>query len=335
MSNDSSSERTVMPIGEVIGHKEMGLALVQWKDSGIRPIGTLLYAAPQQVPSAAMPGWDADSAGAKPVSTAPHFNPAGDAAPTNAAPLSTRVRTESGPGMGQRTTSAPTCSPSGDAAPEVDGLLARGVLRAYCRRTGKECPNATSCRLECQDSRVDKKRSDTPEDKAWADRYYALAAAADRLYFAGYWHADRPVDEQRLWTALRDAAGIAPGQTTKVLGPERGTNNQSEIEEALWALHSYESNRQDGGRVYSEADITRMVEAVRTRSSTSFPEDYQAFNRSDGPGWDRFTVDSIDAAGYIYEDCKARGRSQLQSMTKAVGRLIERTRSATSGGEPK
>ena len=37
----------------------------------------------------------------------------------------------------------------------------------------------------------------------------------------------------------------------------------SEIEDALWALHSYESNRSDAGRVYSEADITRIVEAVR------------------------------------------------------------------------
>ena len=34
------------PIGEVVGHKDFGLALVQWKDGGLRPIGTLLYAAP-------------------------------------------------------------------------------------------------------------------------------------------------------------------------------------------------------------------------------------------------------------------------------------------------
>lgn len=62
---------------------------------------------------------------------------------------------------------------------------------------------------------------DTPEDAAWSERYHALAAAVDRLYFAAYWHADRAVDEARLWTAVRDYAGIAPGQTAKVLGEDR------------------------------------------------------------------------------------------------------------------
>lgn len=38
---------TAATVGEVIGHKEMGLALVQWSDNGLRPIGTKVYAAPQ------------------------------------------------------------------------------------------------------------------------------------------------------------------------------------------------------------------------------------------------------------------------------------------------
>lgn len=48
-----------------------------------------------------------------------------------------------------------------------------------------------------------------------------LSEAAAALYFAGYWHCDRPVDETALWTALRDAAGIAPGQTIERLGADR------------------------------------------------------------------------------------------------------------------
>lgn len=43
----------------------------------------------------------------------------------------------------------------------------------------------------------------------------------------------------------------------------------AEIEDALWRLHSYESNRDDAGRVYSEADITRMVEALRLSKSAN------------------------------------------------------------------
>lgn len=38
-----TKRRKSVPIGEVIGHKEMGLALVQWSDAGLRPIGTKLY----------------------------------------------------------------------------------------------------------------------------------------------------------------------------------------------------------------------------------------------------------------------------------------------------
>ena len=48
-----------------------------------------------------------------------------------------------------------------------------------------------------------------------------LRRAVDALYFAAYWHADRPVDEQALWTAVRDAALIRPGQTGARLGPDR------------------------------------------------------------------------------------------------------------------
>lgn len=49
----------------------------------------------------------------------------------------------------------------------------------------------------------------------------ALQDAVRNLYFAGYWHADREVNEIGLWTAVRDAANIKPGQTGERLGPDR------------------------------------------------------------------------------------------------------------------
>lgn len=40
-----------------------------------------------------------------------------------------------------------------------------------------------------------------------------LLAAVRSLYYAAVWHADRPVDEQALWVAVRDAAGFKPGKS--------------------------------------------------------------------------------------------------------------------------
>jgi ERCC4-related helicase len=40
-----------------------------------------------------------------------------------------------------------------------------------------------------------------------------LHRAVGNLYYAAVWHADRPVDEQALWTAVRDAAGFTPGKS--------------------------------------------------------------------------------------------------------------------------
>lgn len=50
-----------------------------------------------------------------------------------------------------------------------------------------------------------------------------LTGAVRELYFSAYWHADRPVDEAALWTAVRDAAGIQPGQTRALLGEDRSS----------------------------------------------------------------------------------------------------------------
>ena len=43
--------------------------------------------------------------------------------------------------------------------------------------------------------------------------FEGLREALRSLYYAAVWHADRPVDEQALWTAVRDAAGFAPGKS--------------------------------------------------------------------------------------------------------------------------
>jgi hypothetical protein len=40
-----------------------------------------------------------------------------------------------------------------------------------------------------------------------------LQYAVRNLYYAAVWHADRPVDEVALWTAVRDAAGFKPGNS--------------------------------------------------------------------------------------------------------------------------
>jgi hypothetical protein len=42
--------------------------------------------------------------------------------------------------------------------------------------------------------------------------------AITALYFAAHWMPDRECDAAKLWEAVRDAAGIAPGQTAERLG---------------------------------------------------------------------------------------------------------------------
>ena len=44
-----------------------------------------------------------------------------------------------------------------------------------------------------------------------------LRNAVRALYYSAVWHADRKVDEQALWTAVRDAAGFAKGNSPEEL----------------------------------------------------------------------------------------------------------------------
>ncbi len=39
--------------------------------------------------------------------------------------------------------------------------------------------------------------------------------AVRAVYYAARWTADRPVDEEKLWTDLRDACGFEPGGSPK------------------------------------------------------------------------------------------------------------------------
>lgn len=48
-------------------------------------------------------------------------------------------------------------------------------------------------------------------DMTTATELNILRNAVRALYYSAVWHADRPVNEQELWTAVRDAAGFAKG----------------------------------------------------------------------------------------------------------------------------
>jgi hypothetical protein len=52
-------------------------------------------------------------------------------------------------------------------------------------------------------------------------RFANLQSAIESLYFAAHWTPDRECDAAKLWEAVRDAAGIAPGQTAERLGKPR------------------------------------------------------------------------------------------------------------------
>ncbi len=53
----------------------------------------------------------------------------------------------------------------------------------------------------------------------YKEKYEKLQEALKELYYSAHWIPDRNVDDYKLWTAVRDAAGFEPGQTEKILGP--------------------------------------------------------------------------------------------------------------------
>lgn len=53
------------------------------------------------------------------------------------------------------------------------------------------------------------------------DQFEKLKQAVENLYYAAYWQPDRECDAESLWKAVRDAAGLPPGQSFERLGPPR------------------------------------------------------------------------------------------------------------------
>jgi hypothetical protein len=50
-------------------------------------------------------------------------------------------------------------------------------------------------------------------DNDWFQKYVGLSEAVRDLYFAAHWSADRRCNHVKLWEAVRDAAGIPPGNS--------------------------------------------------------------------------------------------------------------------------
>lgn len=55
------------------------------------------------------------------------------------------------------------------------------------------------------------------------EKFTPLKQAVEALYYAAYWASDRlsSEEEKALWTAVRDAAGLAPGDSFLHLGPSK------------------------------------------------------------------------------------------------------------------
>lgn len=115
------------------------------------------------------------------------------------------------------------------------------------------------------------------EPEMWGRLVQLLESAAIR---AGAWRLEAEQLERELAavTLMKNAneRTIARMQhekdwsvsTTRAILPATGRA----IEDALWLLHSYESNRDDAGRVYSEIEISNMVEAVRAATASAIQQ---------------------------------------------------------------
>lgn len=49
-------------------------------------------------------------------------------------------------------------------------------------------------------------------------REQTLENVLRKLYYAGHWTCDRPVDEKALWEEVRDTLGLPPGTSPKPTG---------------------------------------------------------------------------------------------------------------------
>jgi chromosome segregation ATPase len=101
------------------------------------------------------------------------------------------------------------------------------------------------CFIPAHTQRADEITVLEEEFDALADEIAALRAALkkaeeaiERLYFAANWHPDRTVDADALWSAIRDAAGITPGQTASRVGPDRGCEQRDAAEARVLSLEA-------------------------------------------------------------------------------------------------
>ena len=96
------------------------------------------------------------------------------------------------------------------------------TMRAALAERGKDLVDAADSLFKAV------ARADAAEEKL-----KKAEEAIERLYFAANWHPDRTVDADALWSAIRDAAGITPGQTASRVGPDRGCEQRNAAEARL------------------------------------------------------------------------------------------------------
>jgi len=92
-----------------------------------------------------------------------------------------------------------------------------------------------------------------------AQQLQNLRSAVESLYYSAVWHADRPVDEAGLWTAVRDAAGFRPGNSPEEL-PYSGLRVEyslSKLRQIATTIRKDRSNEFSTGQTAAFLDLYR------------------------------------------------------------------------------
>jgi|SRR6516165_2861701 hypothetical protein len=93
-----------------------------------------------------------------------------------------------------------------------------------------------------------------------------LLEAIRELYYAGVWHCDRPVDEAKLWTAVRDAAGFEQGKSPReIVRPASRDEDLRELLEATQDYYDWNENEYHKSPVKSER-LRRALLGMREKS---------------------------------------------------------------------
>ena len=114
----------------------------------------------------------------------------------------------------------------------------------------------------------------------------SLLDAIRELYYAAHWTPDRPVDADRLWAAVRDAAGFTPGNAPKIVERDTRSTETGEImsdlvdrtKEAVGILNRHSSYAASiaGVKLHQavkrhEEERTAMLDALRELSEAVKP----------------------------------------------------------------